>query len=238
MQDKKIVTQIGSLPFSDVEQAIEYSLRCGIPFLPELFPRGESMLNLIKMPGNLSCLERFKQAADGLGLVKVQCIGPASLIFAKYDRDKAIQNINNHVSKIMDGLNAKKVILFLDEPSLDQFDGDYNELWDPIFKNFDVIRGVHTCGEANWDKMLASNIEIVSFDASLYDITSGFGYMMARGAGKRIAWGIKKADDVKDFQKGDLVTPPCGLGKEPVDSCEATLENLKRIARDVSGQLE
>ena len=57
----KIVTQIGSLPYDDVEQAVEYSLRHDIPFLPELPKLGDAMLEYAKEPGKLSCLRRFQE---------------------------------------------------------------------------------------------------------------------------------------------------------------------------------
>lgn len=39
MQKRKIITQIGSLPYEDIGEAVEYSLRHDIPFLPELIKK-------------------------------------------------------------------------------------------------------------------------------------------------------------------------------------------------------
>jgi len=42
-----IITQIGSLPFTDVDAAVNYSLQHDIPFLPELTAMGDWMTEYI-----------------------------------------------------------------------------------------------------------------------------------------------------------------------------------------------
>ena len=204
-EPKRIVTQIGSLPFSDVDGAIEYSLQHDIPFLPELTALGDAMLEYVKTPGKLACLEAFKR--HRFKTVKVQCIGPATLIQSKYEEDDAVMRVYQHVEAILDGLQAEEIILFLDEPALGYVGFDYLRLWEPIFDSFPVTRGIHTCGNMQWDQMFAAPIDIISFDASKFDISR---YYEDRN-GKRIAWGISQASDVTDFQPGDLITGPCGL---------------------------
>ena len=82
----------------------------------------------------------------------------------------------------------------------------------------------------NWDELCGSEIEIISFDASKFDITKYPGYRN----GKRIAWGVEAAEDVKDFQEGDLLTPPCGMGPKFFNTvdCETVLGRLSEISRD------
>ena len=200
-----VVTQIGSLPFSDVATAIEYSLQHDIPFLPELTALGDAMLEYVKRPGTLTCLEAFKK--HRFETVKVQCVGPATLIQGQYDEDDAVMRVYQHVEAVLEGLQAEQIILFLDEPALGYVGFDFVRLWEPIFESFPVIRGVHTCGNMQWDQMFAAPIDIISFDASKYDISK---YYTDRG-GKRIAWGITDVSQVTDFQPGDLITGPCGL---------------------------
>jgi len=203
-QRKKRVTQIGSLPLTDPARAVEYSLQHDIPFLPELPLRGDAMLSYIHKPGELSCLREFKK--HRFETVKVQVVGPATLILSGYERDEALLRIYRHLEVIFDGLSAQEVILFLDEPALGQAGFAFRPLWDAIFKEFPAIRGVHVCGNMQWDILFASEIDIVSFDASKYDIT-----LYYPRKGKRIAWGINDQGQIKDFQTGDLITPPCGL---------------------------
>lgn len=204
-QQGRLVTQIGSLPFSDVERAIAYSLEHEIPFLPELTARGDAMMNYVKDPGHLSCLDAFKR--HRFDVVKVQCIGPATLLQSGYEEDDAVSRVYLHIEAILDGLEAKETILFLDEPALGYVGFDYQRLWGPLFESFPVVRGVHVCGNMQWDQLLEAEIDIVSFDASKYDITK---YYASRGKTK-IAWGIKAAKHARDVAPGDLITLPCGM---------------------------
>lgn len=220
----KIITQIGSLPYDEPKKAVEYSLRHDIPFLPELHKLGDSMLQYIQNPGKLSCLDEFSNAVRGYDLVKAQCIGPATLMQNNYTENQAIERIYHHMYAILDNLDAGKVIFFLDEPALGYTGIDYKTIWRFLFQEFDVIPGVHVCGNTDWDRLFNSDLEIISHDTSLYDITR---YPEYRD-GKRIAWGISKPEDVKDFQEGDLITPPCGLGPKiyTEDDAERTLDML------------
>ena len=231
MSGNGIVTQVGSLPYEDVEKAVEFSLRHDIPFLPELPKLGDAMMDYIKNPGHLSCLDTFKKKVEGRPVVKVQCIGPATLILAGYSEDEAIARTCQHIDALLDGLNAGTIILFLDEPALGQAGFDYHRLWSPLFESFDVTPGVHVCGNMNWDELFNSQVQIISFDASQYDVTI---YPAYRN-GKRIAWGIENRQDVRDFQKGDLLTLPCGMGPKlySTDDCEVCLAKLREVANDV-----
>jgi hypothetical protein len=225
---RRIVTQIGSLPFDDVDEAVAYSLRHDIPFLPELPKLGDAMLDYIKHPGQLSCLRAFQERTAGRDVVKVQCVGPATLILSGYSEDDAISRVCQHIDAVLDGLHAGQVILFLDEPALGQVGFDYYKLWSPLFESFDVTPGVHVCGNMNWDDLFRSGIQIISHDASKYDITK---YPAYRN-GKRIAWGIQSADDIRDFREGDLLTLPCGMGPKfytPAD-CQTALKRMQGAA--------
>ena len=112
MEKRKIITQIGSLPYEDAGEAVAYSLEHDVPFLPELPKLGDAMLEYIKQPGRLSCLAEFKK--HKFDTVKIQCIGPATLMLSGYKEDEAVQRIVEHIQAMMDGLEAKEVILFLD----------------------------------------------------------------------------------------------------------------------------
>ena len=229
---KGIVTQVGSLPYDDIDEAVEYSLRHDIPFLPELPKRGDAMMDYIKNPGSMSCLETFKRKVEGRETVKVQCVGPATVILSGYDQDEAFSRVYEHIDVVMNGLDARNIILFLDEPALGQVGFDYQQLWAPLFQSFDVTPGVHVCGNMNWDDLFSSEVEIISFDASKYDITRYPGYRN----GKRIAWGAETREDVKDFQEGDLLTLPCGMGPKfySTHDCEVRLSDLLKISNDLT----
>jgi hypothetical protein len=232
MNGRKIVTQIGSLPYDDVDKAIEFSLGHDIPFLPELPKLGDAMLEYIKKPGRMSCLDAFKRKVDGFETVKVQCIGPATLVLSGYSEDDAVARAYEHISAILDGLNVGEIILFLDEPALGHAGFDYQQLWEALFGSFDATFGVHVCGNMNWDELFCSELDIISFDASKYDITK---YPQYRND-KKIAWGIQSIDDVKDFQDGDLLTLPCGMGPKfyTTEDCQNCLEQLLDVSEKIS----
>ena len=204
-EQRRLITQIGSLPFTDVNRAVAHSLNHDIPFLPELTALGDAMLRYIKDPGRLSCLEAFKK--QRFDTVKVQCVGPATLLQNGYEENDAIARIYAHIEAILDGLTAEETILFLDEPALGYAGFDYERLWAPLFESFPVVRGVHVCGNMQWDQLFDADIDIISFDASRYDITK---YYASRN-GKKIAWGIERLEHVTDFRPGDLITLPCGM---------------------------
>ncbi len=225
-------TQIGSLPFTDVGRAVEYSLRHDIPFLPELTALGDAMLEYVKNPGALSCLESFKR--HSFDVVKIQSIGPATLIQSHYEEDDAISRIYAHIEAVLDGLHAEETILFLDEPALGYAGFDYQRLWAPLFESFPVVRGVHICGNMQWDQLFDAEIDIISFDASKYDITK---YYEQRN-GKRISWGIEQVDHVRDYRPGDLVTLPCGMPHlgYTEDDAERRYEILRTGATELHSQ--
>lgn len=218
---KNMITQIASLPYNSIDKAIAYSLKHDIPFIPELPALGDEMSNAYLNPGKSSCLNEFKRQCKKhkLKRVKGQVMGPASALSDLLRADESIgrneaealvlNNISRHADIILDGLEAEEVILFLDEPSLGNIGFDFLPYWEAIFSGLDVTKGVHVCGSMDWDKMFNAEIDIISFNASAYDITLSKEF---EGRNKRIAWGIESLDDIKTFQKGDLITPPCGLG--------------------------
>ena len=231
-QEGKLTTQIGSLPFSSVEQAVAYSLRHEIPFLPELTLRGDAMLSYVKDPGRLSCLADFKR--HRFDSVKIQCIGPATLLQSGYEEDDAVSRIYRHIEAILDGLMAEEILLFLDEPALGYVGFDFRRLWAPLFESFPVVRGVHVCGNMQWDLLFDAEIEIISFDASRYDITKYY----ADRDGTRVSWGIEDVEDVADYRPGDLITLPCGMPHRAysAEQADQRFDLLCKAARTIREQ--
>lgn len=217
-----------------MKSAVAYSLKHDIPFLPELPLRGDGILEYIKNPGQLSCLKEFKKYT--FEIVKVQCVGPATLVISGYSAEDAIDRIYLHIFGVLGGLKASQVILFLDEPALGQAGFHFERLWALIFESFRVTPGVHCCGNMDWDILFESKlIEIISFDASQYDLTRYPKYKDFREKGGKIAWGVQKKEDVKDFRQGDLITLPCGIGTKlyAVKDCKRELKKLIKIAEQI-----
>jgi hypothetical protein len=229
MTNQDIITQIGSLPYDNISKAIEYSLKHDIPFLPELPKRGDLMTDYIKHPGKMSCLEEFITATKGYDAVKIQCIGPASIISVtnrKFEEEKSIDVTSTHIIKIANSLDAKKIILFLDEPTLETAgydyakDGmtkevyesmgfiavDYKRAWENLVErlkagtDYSKIKlGVHTCGNFDWKTLSEIKcIDIISFDTSEY--AKVFDAQNFYSHKKNVAWGIKTSDDIQNIQ--------------------------------------
>ncbi|MFH0956341.1 MAG: hypothetical protein V1813_00605 [Candidatus Aenigmatarchaeota archaeon] len=256
-----MITQIGSLPYLDPSQAIDYSLKHDIPFLPELPRLGEAMMEYIKTPGHLSCLQDFQAAVKGRDIAKIQGVGPATIVSAgngRYTEKKALEMSREHMMRIMEGFDVEKLIFFLDEPSLEMVDYeamglskaeyesmgftgvDYKNLWrqlrDDAARNGNVTFGVHTCGNFNWGGLFGLDfLDVISFDASKYwsSFVKSDGYKNYRSS-KKVAWGIVERGDAKNFQEGDLLTPPCGLGNlSSGEECGPILENLMKARQKV-----
>lgn len=99
------------------------------------------------------------------------------------------------------------VIMFYDEPSMSVLGTPFASISDEqaiqwineVLEGVDAFRGVHCCGNTNWEMLLSTNIEIMSFDAYLY----GDNILMYPDAlnkfyakGGSLAWGIvPNADD-------------------------------------------
>ncbi|UCH88516.1 MAG: hypothetical protein JSV49_09685 [Thermoplasmata archaeon] len=221
-----IITGVGSVPFTDQKDAVEYSRKHDIPYLPELTKCGESMQNYLNSTEPLACAPLFSEYS--YDIAKLQSVGPVTAMNFKLSEDIATLKIIDHISRNLKYINAKKIILFLDEPVLGQSGLPFVKMWENIFEEFDVIRGVHTCGNMLWDQLFNAKIDIINFDASLYDITK---YYTNRT--KRIAWGVKSPGDIKDWQSGDLITAPCGLDQYTIEECDEILANLQTIKSSV-----
>lgn len=100
-----------------------------------------------------------------------------------------------------------KVMIFFDEPSLSILGTPFASISDEQAKawinealeDVDAYRGVHCCGNTNWEMILSTNIDILSFDAYLYgnNITmypEALTKYISKGAA--IAWGIIPNDNV------------------------------------------
>ena len=231
------ITGIGSLPYTSVECAIGFSLRHSIPFLPELPGLGDSMVGdddgILRSP---VCLSKFKE--NSFPRVKMQSVGPVTLFRTdRYDSfDDAIFATYEHVKSLLDGLCADEVILFLDEPGLDMlpFELDYELAWSSVFDEFDVTSGIHTCGNTDWERLVKSGVKIISLDATKINLPVLFPEY--RKYEVLASWGIQQISDIGEFQKGDLLTHPCGMSPEwyTVSDCEMVLKNLKSIAHALS----
>ena len=168
----------------------------------------------------------------------------------------------------------KDIIIFIDEPSLSFFKHSASnskikkeDISSLINRVADAIHiegcyaAIHCCGDADWNLVLSTNIDILSFDA--YSYGTGFvknhekisGFLQRGGI---IAWGmIPTASDIlKDDISGllaklehyigqlceknidrrkiinsSLITPSCGCGTLSADGAESVIEMCVKFSQ-------
>lgn len=244
-----MITQIGSLPLEEEVAAVDYSFRHDIPFLPELPSRGDDMIKSVADGLEPICTEEFKKMVrkERPDTVKIQAAGPATMIKSGYEDAIVTALVYAQFRRMLDCLDAQNVIIFLDEPALGVYEGNYKAKWHELFSmlradyiNKNLVFGVHTCGNFQWDQLFAkdSGIDIVSFDASQFNPTAYANYAEFRSRGGRLSWGVKKAEDITDYREGDLITLTCGMHPKfyTAGECEHRYQLLRAIKSKVSGE--
>lgn len=152
--------------------------------------------------------------------VKGQIVGPITMASAIKDKQGKISLTNPDIfDAIIKGISVKalwqikelkktkrKVILFLDEPSLSGFGSAFSpvkreqvvsalkEVFDYLrTKEQDILLGIHCCGNTDWAMIMEAGPDIVNFDA--YDYMEHFLLYPEKisefiSNGGIIAWGI------------------------------------------------
>ena len=163
--------------------------------------------------------------------LKGQITGPFTMLTGVHDREDRIGYYNPTIRDIVvkglamkaawQALFLKKqsslpVLIFIDEPALaglgssafisiaaDDIKADINEVCAAIH-SVDALAGVHVCANTEWDLLLSSEIDILSFDA--------YGYFdrlillkeqlhSYLDQGKILAWGIVPTSDHEAIEK-------------------------------------
>ncbi|MDY6935203.1 MAG: hypothetical protein SVZ03_13395 [Spirochaetota bacterium] len=200
--------------------------------------------------------------------IKGQIVGPVTYLYSILGEDgKPLIHDDSMSDAIIRGLAMKAVwqakeirkinkepVIFFDEPSLagfgsafmslerDKVMAIFEKLIDTIREHEEILIGTHCCGNSDWDMILGTGIDIISFDS--YAFSKYFvlypdiiGKYLERGG--IVAWGavptveynddvtiddlIKRLDDALDIlvSKGierellfrnSLITPACGIG--------------------------
>ncbi len=210
-QSKKIFVDTKQDLSGDIEKVLQKYLDNDLEFFSMGEEYTEGLYKFLDMKKTLS-------ANPDLKFLKGQITGPVSFgLTVKDTSGKSIMYLKEFEELIPKFLGMKarwqitrlkeihdKVIIFIDEPYLTSIGSSYvsinkdkalaaiNEMVS-LIKQEGAISGLHCCGNTEWDFLLKSDIDILSFDAYNYmkefllyaeDIKNFL------NQGKSIAWGI------------------------------------------------
>ncbi|OUR98893.1 hypothetical protein A9Q84_05630 [Halobacteriovorax marinus] len=214
-------TGIGSLPFTNIDQAIEFSMKFDIPFLPEL-PKLDGDFITSYTLGSSSCLEEFRNITKELPRVKYQIPSP------EFTQITPISQSNS--------------LLFIDAPTIK----DYSILENFIVSSKNEI-GIHCCGTFDLEKIVKLNIKFFSFDARLIENPNDLMVTLLQN-GVTPVIGIvsthnKKAQRpenlsswvkvIREYSMHCWLSPACGLAEFNNAECERTLSLLQEIRNEI-----
>ncbi len=199
----------------------------------------EEAVNEFKMTpqyaeGLFKLLSMVKDSGSG-EYIKGQIVGPITMASSVKDRSgKAVLTNPDMFDAIVKGISIKalwqirelkktkrKVILFLDEPSLSGFGSAFSsiergqvisalrEVFDYLrTKEQDTMLGIHCCGNTDWAMIVEAGPDIINFDA--YDYMEHFLLYPEKIAefiskGGVIAWGIVPTFSFKGSETIELL---------------------------------
>lgn len=249
------ITQIGSIPFDDVDAAIEYSFQHSIPFLPELPKLSKSEFILTKISTKGIATDAFikRTNIELPSRVKIQFIGATTL--KTYSNGFSFQEYSSHLINQLDyfrnSINSSiEILVSFDDPA--PFDSELLDSTIDIIKaqNYQkMLLGIHSCSDNNWEAVFQRDLNFVSFDLSLSKdslFTESFGEFLNNDGillvGSIPTLGeydlMSVIEDTKSFlQKVDskniVITPACGIGLKTYDDSTRYLSDLKSIAQEL-----
>lgn len=192
-------TGVGSLPFTDVDEALRYSLAHDVPFLPELpkldpaeFMIPAALEGFAAGVPDLRMLERFLGALSSPRLIKLQMAGPTTLVAFGKDvgRAEVVPWLVLRARTMIAAARSRghEVLFVLDEPALVSHAPFGLDVLVPEVRATGAKVGLHCCGETSWAALLPLGLDALSFDAalSLASVrTSGFSGLQILGVHRR-----------------------------------------------------
>jgi len=152
-------TGVGSLPYSNIDEAIEYSLQHDLPFFPQLLCIHGNMIEQV-VNNNFKFISLFidRAKAREFTSIKVQIAGP-NTTKASYE------NYIKVVNYLHDKTKELNPILFLDEPILEDFDTLAKVL--NYIREQGIETGIHCCNTLNAKQI--ENINKLKLNYFSYD---------------------------------------------------------------------
>lgn len=244
------LTHVGSLPFKDLDQALDFTFQFDLPVLPSL-PQVDSNFFMDKeiFSFTQSTQEDFIPHGEKLffkrlkGQFKYQNIGPISFTHTqkKYDFNSSLKILGNLYSKLFKRWSDKDFIFIFDEPLYFMASDDEKRAAIGFYQNlmemFPKIQfGLHCCSKLNrLDLEKLSFFNYLNIDLHLYqssDIPSDQENVFKMAA----VLDFKDLADINEDLQDKVVTycqfltPTCGLAltnEANINSIFNELEKLK-----------
>ena len=158
-------TGIGSLPLS-LDEALQLSMQQDVPYLPEL--AGEALVDgFSEGPTFRAFIAELTKHRPKFA--KVQLAGPATL--AAQGPGPVLQRLPDTVRSLVGRVaqTGAAPIIFFDEPALHESEAPVRAL-DFVrraARDAGALVGLHCCGQARWEQLLALGFDFISLDARL-----------------------------------------------------------------------
>jgi hypothetical protein len=210
---------IGSLPHKSIHDAVKFSIRHDMPFLPQMTSLGERMIPQVKSSKKLSekysSLSLFteKLLETNTSFFKIQIAGPETCNTNESIILKEIENFLEYFEQF-----KLKPIVFIDEPVITMKSASLKNIFKEL-RSLDIITGLHSC--ASFDCTLVDKLETdyLSFDLGV--ISS------AINSNKILIAGLPPFSEDRFKFTGDWISSSCGLAMYTENQCETILKNLK-----------
>lgn len=209
---------IGSLPHHSSHDAVNFSLRHSMPFLPQMTSLGEHMVSQALSTKDLlekySALENFTEKILEKKIIdfKIQIAGPQTCNV----NDTIILKEINKFLKYFEKYNLQPIV-FIDEPVFSQNSEQLKNIFDEL-RNLNIVSGFHSCAKFNWNLTEPLNFDYLSFD---------LGVMSARPESrKNLVTGIPPFSKKLEVS-GEWISSSCGLAMFTEGECEMILKNLE-----------
>lgn len=248
---KPRISHVGSLPFTDPLQALNYTFEFDLPVLfslPKKDPDEFMLTQVIKSLKldsknwdhaslaeiSIPYMDLFRKRHDGSDF-KYQLVGPHTL-WKCIDTKNILKRSNQ--SDFYDYILAKytnalkelsaigELIFFLDEPMLaEQSGNDLTLLEDFIEKLRPFCKeiGLHCCGKVLKKQLPRIELDYLNLDLELYD-TKTEPFIL-----EITAPGLGDKSSFIPTQNTRLLTPSCGLALKSIESTAAILKGLKLV---------
>lgn len=230
-------TGVGSLPYTNIDEAISYSFSHTLPFLPELpnISQNEWMIpkSISENLNSFIALNEFIKTAKlkNLSAVKVQLACPFTVYLygqTSITLEELIQKNLRTWTLLIHELKHNGLLpkIFVDSPSsfqvINRFGFDTFLSYIHHLLPFGPV-SIHSCGEIS-DKIIKLPLEFFSYDSSKYILPKEFKHS------KIIPIHGITFEGVTNLGPSDWYSSPCGLALSSKDDCSKYLNLFQKIA--------